>query len=139
MSLFKLNRKALGFGKPKTTALTERSTGVLSQRLRWLAFFFIAYPLLDVNQIIGEEIMSRRLVLEDWKFKVKTFIDSFQGDKEDKTINIVDECAEVQEISDCVESLEAFEGWLDFQIKGELEKEEEMLPDEGNPLHEVGA
>jgi len=76
--------------------------------------------------------MSRRLVLEDWKFKVKTFVDSLQGDKEDKTINIIDECAEVEEINDCVESLEAFEGWLESQIEEELEKEETLLPSEGD-------
>ena len=82
--------------------------------------------------------MSRRVVLQDWKFKVKTFIDALQGDSQDKTINIIDERAEVEEINSCVDSLENLNTWFDGEIEKELELENYMLPEEGNPGVAVG-
>jgi len=82
-------------------------------------------------------MINRREELENFQCDLKkldTFINA-TGIK--ASINVIDPSYEKMEsLGHATES--ALE-WISREIEVELEKENEMLPDEGNSLHEVGA
>lgn len=80
--------------------------------------------------------MNRREVLENFQFDLKK-IDNFLNETGIKApINIIDpECIKFQDLNYAAESTLA---WISREIEVELEKENEILPDEGNPGAAVG-
>ena len=75
--------------------------------------------------------MKRRQALEDIRFILKRCEDALQGDRtpeEMATMRLIDECAEIEHINDCVFSLQATQNWLTEEIEKELEREGELLP-----------
>lgn len=85
--------------------------------------------------------MTRREALENLKDSVTQFENCLQGDlspEENARIRRIDEYCEVEVINNCVWECEHLHVWLTVQIEKELELENELLPDEGNPGVAVG-
>lgn len=86
----------------------------------------------------GGRNMTRREAIDEMKARCLSLVNFLQGDKGDKTIHLIDECAEVEVINVLVDALEDAQGYCDAQTEVELELENDFLPDEGNPGYAVG-
>ncbi len=79
--------------------------------------------------------MNRRQALEDLKDSVTKFENCLQGDtspEENERTRLIDEHGEVEQINNCVWECEHLHVWLDVEIEKELEKENSLLPCQGD-------
>lgn len=80
--------------------------------------------------------MTRRQALEELKSLFKRFEDAIQGDhsdRESQIMQLVDPYAENLHVNECVEAAQHSQAWINQEIEKELEFENALLPEEGNP------
>ena len=127
------------YSATKIVGMKLMSGGILSrQRTRPLGHT----PRTDEASTGGLSMtITRREALENLRFDAKEFGKILQGRtvfKEHTDIDIADPNYNEESISKLVDALDEFERWICQEITRELQIENDLLPDEGNPGVPIG-